>query len=114
MYMITCRNVKQVQEQLVLKWLGANAGTKYGTAHNFSQIKCVQDFKEQHPLTYHQHYESYIDNVYQGETNVMSPKQPYILAMTSGTSGMSPNICSTCWCPSASARNQRRDKFIYM
>ena len=81
-------NARKVQEDLILSWVSSNANTKYGTSHQFSNIKSVDDFRAQHPLTRYQHYEKYIDDIYQGQTNVMSPQQPYVLAMTSGTSGL--------------------------
>ncbi|XP_067948117.1 GH3 domain-containing protein-like [Watersipora subatra] len=81
------RKVAASQEKLLLKWLADNSSTHYGRDHSFSNISSVQQFKLLHPLTKYQHYEKYIDDIYNGQTNVMSPSQPYILAMTSGTSG---------------------------
>jgi len=79
--------VRGVQEKFILDLIKSNALTDYGKAHYFSSIKSVEDFKSSHPLTRYSYYEKYIDRVYNGETNVMTSLQPYILAMTSGTSG---------------------------
>ena len=84
---MSCRKVKEIQEKLLLTWIHSNSSTSYGQAHKFSEISSVDDFKKSHPLTQYQHYEKYVNGIYQGQTKVMTSVEPYILAMTSGTSG---------------------------
>lgn len=67
--------------------LKRNADSRYGKDHKFNEIHDIKQFQEMHPLTKYTHYEPYIDAIHAGEKGVMSPDEPYVLAMTSGTSG---------------------------
>ena len=69
--------------------LESNASTDYGRDHNFAQMTSVDDFRYQHPLTRYDHYTDYVRRIYMGEQNVMTSTPVRLLAMTSGTSGVS-------------------------
>ena len=52
-----------------------------------ASIQSRDDFVRRHPITDHEHYRNYIDRVSNGESNVMFPDEPRMIAETSGTSG---------------------------
>ena len=96
----TCANAAKVNEQLLLSLVEANKDTAYGRDYGFSVtnndndegkktpiIQSRDDFIRRHPITNHEHYQSYIDRVSNGESNVMFPDKPRMIAETSGTSG---------------------------
>lgn len=69
-------------------FLKQNANTEYGRDFNFSKVTSVDDFRKKHPLTRYEHYKSYIKRIHDDKGDgVMGTSKPYILAMTSGTSG---------------------------
>ena len=83
-----CKDAVNVNEGLLLnKLLDRCKDTAYGKDHGFADITSREDFRRKHPITTHDHYQSYIDRVYQGEGNVMFPEKPRMIGTTSGTSG---------------------------
>ncbi|XP_060884075.1 GH3 domain-containing protein [Labrus mixtus] len=88
-------NVKQVQEETLLKRLRKNANTCYGTRYDFSSITDSNVFRARHPITTYEHYRDLVSRIAVGEENVILAEKPLILAMTSGTSGPSAMLLST-------------------
>ncbi|XP_020507747.2 GH3 domain-containing protein [Labrus bergylta] len=88
-------NVKQVQEETLLKRLRKNANTCYGTQYDFSSITDSNVFRARHPITTYEHYRDLISRIAVGEENLILAEKPLILAMTSGTSGPSAMLLST-------------------
>ena len=91
-----CANAAEVNEQLLLSLVAANKDTAYGRDFGFgggseidgkASIQSRDEFVRRHPITDHEHYRSYIDRVSNGESNVMFPGEPRMIAETSGTSG---------------------------
>lgn len=89
------RNVKQVQEETLLKRLRKHGGTSYGTQYDFRSIKDSADFRARHPITTYEHYRELIERIASGADKVIISEKPLILAMTSGTSGRSAMLLST-------------------
>lgn len=88
-------NVKQVQEETLLKRLSKNAKTCYGRQYDFNSIKDSGSFRARHPITTYEHYRELISRIAAGEEKVIIAEKPLILAMTSGTSGTSAMLLST-------------------
>ncbi|XP_044194248.1 GH3 domain-containing protein [Thunnus albacares] len=88
-------NVKQVQEETLLKRLQKNQHTCYGKQYDFSSIKDSGGFRARHPITTYEHYRELIGRIAAGEEKVIIAEKPLILAMTSGTSGASAMLLST-------------------
>lgn len=88
-------NVKQVQEETLLKRLRKHGDTCYGTQYDFRSIKDSADFRARHPITTYEHYRELIERIAAGEDKVIISEKPVILAMTSGTSGRSAMLLST-------------------
>uniref|UniRef100_A0A671Y7U0 GH3 domain containing n=1 Tax=Sparus aurata TaxID=8175 RepID=A0A671Y7U0_SPAAU len=88
-------NVRQVQEETLLRRLSKNANTSYGRQYDFSSIKDSDGFRACHPITTYEHYRELIRRIAGGEEKVIIAEKPLILAMTSGTSGASAMLLST-------------------
>mmetsp|Transcript_12273 Transcript_12273/g.18821 ORF Transcript_12273/g.18821 Transcript_12273/m.18821 type:complete len:640 (-) Transcript_12273:51-1970(-) len=82
-----CKDAINVNEALLLKLMQRCKDTAYGKDHKLVDIISREDFRRKHPITTHDHYQVYIDRVYQGEENVMFPETPRMIGLTSGTSG---------------------------
>lgn len=89
------RNVKQVQEETLLKRLRKYGDTRYGRQYDFRSIKDSADFRARHAITTYEHYRELIERIAAGEDKVIISEKPLILAMTSGTSGRSSMLLST-------------------
>ncbi|KAM6951252.1 GH3 domain-containing protein isoform 2-T3 [Aplochiton taeniatus] len=88
-------NVRQVQEETLLKRLRKNANTWYGKQYDFTSVKDSEAFRSKHPITTYEHYRELIQRIAVGEEQVIIAEKPLILAMTSGTSGSSAMLLST-------------------
>lgn len=89
---IDCQDAVKVNESLLLKLLDRCKDTAYGKDHNLGSITSREDFRKKHPITTHDHYQSYIDRVYNGQENIMFPEKPRMIGTTSGTSGSHKHI----------------------
>ncbi|XP_033742604.1 GH3 domain-containing protein-like [Pecten maximus] len=83
------KDIKAVQNEILLQRLQRNKDTEYGAKYRFSEIKTREDFVKSHPLTRINHYEDYIKRMMSGEENILTSSPPIIFAVTSGTSGKS-------------------------
>ena len=81
------KNAPEEQRKFVRELLAANANTVYGQEHRFAELKDLDGFREQHPLTRSAHYQSFIERIANGEQNVLTKDPVTRLGMTSGTSG---------------------------
>ena len=49
-----------------------NKNTEYGKKYNFSEIKTIDDYKKNVPLTKYDDYEPYINRMFDGENNILT------------------------------------------
>ncbi|XP_053309959.1 GH3 domain-containing protein [Spea bombifrons] len=82
-------NAHGVQEKLLLKALRGLQDTEYGKKHHFKDVADISSFKRLHPLTHYSHYKDYIQQMAQGEQNILVTGGPLALVATTGTSGLS-------------------------
>ncbi len=59
--------------------------TSFGKDHQFNQIKTIEDFQKNVPITDYEGHRPYIEKIKQGERNVLWPGLPIYFAKTSGT-----------------------------
>ncbi len=59
--------------------------TSFGKDHGFSDIRAYDDFKKQVPIRDYEDLSGYINQILEGEKNVLWPGKPQYLAKTSGT-----------------------------
>lgn len=73
------------QDRIMRQLLKKAANTRFGKAHQFSEIADYEDFKRNVPLRDYENYKEYIQQIKDGEANVLWPGKPLYLAKTSGT-----------------------------
>ena len=59
--------------------------TKFGIDHSFSNIKNYSDFKKHVPIRDYEDFKGYIQQIINGEEDVLWPNTPLYFCKTSGT-----------------------------
>lgn len=90
------KRCQEEQEQFLQSLLEKQAGTAYGKDKEFASLKSSIEFRQQHPLTFHSHYEPYLKRIVEGgEDNVLIEGKPVRLGLTSGTTGQRKRIVTS-------------------
>lgn len=74
-----------VQERLLLQHVRRNAGTVFGRAHGFEDVRCVADYQRRVPLMDYEDYDPLVRRIARGEPNVLTAEPVKRLAITSGS-----------------------------
>ena len=83
------QQIASVSESTLLKILSHNKDTEYGKKYGFAKITNLKEFKQIHPITKYDHYESFVQRIFDGEENVLSKDSPIFFARSSGTTSIS-------------------------
>lgn len=75
------------QQRVLEDLLEFNAGTEYGRAHGFGQIRTLRDFKRAVPIQDYAALAPWIDRAAAGEANVLSADKPAVFFTSSGSTG---------------------------
>ena len=89
------RQTSLVQEQFLRELLRVHQNTELGQKYKLSQIKTIEQFREQIPILPYSSYESYIERICQGEKNVLTADPVVYLTLTSGSTGKKKLIPTT-------------------
>lgn len=89
------RQTSLVQEQFLRQLLRVHQNTELGRKYKLSQIKTVDQFREQIPILPYSSYESYIERICQGEQNILTAAPVVYLTLTSGSTGKKKLIPTT-------------------
>ncbi|QAA34004.1 GH3 auxin-responsive promoter family protein [Clostridium manihotivorum] len=89
------KNCKQENEKVLFDILKKNSKSELGIKLNFEAIASIDDFKKKVPLTEYSYYESYIDRMSKGESNILTREKVQYFGHTSGTTGKQKLIPST-------------------
>lgn len=81
------RECKEVNKDTLFKILKANCKSEIGIKYNFGDIKSIEQFKIQVPLTKYGDYEDYIMRMADGEKNILTSDDVQYFGHTSGTTG---------------------------
>ena len=65
-------NPMRSQEEFVMRLVRENAKTKYGRANHFESIRNLEDFRRVLPLTTYDNYSPYIEQIVNGERNILT------------------------------------------
>ncbi len=76
---------KGTQQLLLHEMIAANKDTEFGKAHNFADIKSIDDFRKNVPLTDWEDYASYAERLQKGESDLIFPGKASFFYRTSGT-----------------------------
>ena len=86
------RHPEEVQWYLLQRILKSNRDTAYGREHGFSTMRSVEDFQGCVPIADYESFRPWVDKVKSGESGVLTAEEPYMFALTSGTSGQPKSI----------------------
>ena len=86
------RHPEEVQWYLLQRILKSNRDTAYGREHGFSAMRSVEDFQGGVPIADYESFRPWVDKVKSGERGVLTAEEPYMFALTSGTSGQPKSI----------------------
>jgi GH3 auxin-responsive promoter len=75
------------QREFLLKLVRRNEDSAFGRAHGFSRIRSEVDYRRQVPIRDFEAFRPFVDRVIAGENSVLTKAGPFILSMTSGTTG---------------------------
>lgn len=82
------KNPMKHNEELLMKIIDDNKDTEFGREHNFKDIKTIEDYRKNVPLTTYDDYVSYIIRMTEkGEENLISAYDINHYAKSSGTMG---------------------------
>lgn len=81
-----CETPREVQRGHLFSQLRREQETAFGRDHHFAEIKTVEDFRRNMPITDYEYYQPYIERVKNGDTEAMFHRQKVLMfAMSSGT-----------------------------
>lgn len=75
----------EVQEEQFFKIIQFAELTYFGIKHRFNEIKNIDQFKRNVPITNYEGYKNYIDNILEGKQNITWPSDIKWFAKSSGT-----------------------------
>ena len=84
-FFFASRHVRAIQEKKLYSILKRNKKTIIGLNLNFGAIKTIEDFQKNIPLTDYEFYARYLNQIYGGQTNVLTRDTIIKLEPTSGT-----------------------------
>ena len=77
----------ETQQRILGSLLNANAGSAYGRAHGFGEIRSYAEFRERVPVADYEDLEPWIARIMRGEAGVLTREPVTRLVPTSGSSG---------------------------
>ena len=87
-YAQAAENPRGAQEKFLMELLKDNENTEYGRKHGFSNIKSIDDYRHQVPVTEYADYESYICRMTDGDEESLISAYPIVhYATSSGSTG---------------------------
>lgn len=75
----------KTQEKVLNQLVKGGKNTKFGKNHHFETIRNYDDFRRNVPIRDYEGLKSYIDEILNGENDVLWPGKPVYFAKTSGT-----------------------------
>ncbi len=75
----------ETQQKVFNELISKAKNTKFGKEHNFSEILSFEDFAKNVPIRDYEELRPYIDQVVEGNADILWPGKPLYFAKTSGT-----------------------------
>lgn len=82
-------------EAVLKKILRQNKNTEYGKLHNFADIRTIDEFRKNVPISGYEDFAPYIERVKNGENNLLTASKILGYSRTSGSSGVPKYIPAT-------------------
>lgn len=83
----SARDYVKAQEQTLLDIIAHGKNSEYGKKYHFDEIKTVDDYRKNVPITDYYDYLPYIEKMKKGEEDVLFEGKPSCFVRTSGTTG---------------------------
>ncbi len=83
------RNTQETQETYLAGLIKNNSNTQYGIMHDFGKIRSARDFQNQLPLTKYDDYLPYIEQIKNGNNNILTGDNIILLEPSSGSTSAS-------------------------
>ncbi len=80
---------------LLKKILKQNSRTEFGRLHHFDEIRSIEDFRQNVPVSVYEDYVPYLERMKAGEANVLTSSKLLGFSRTSGSSGVPKYIPAT-------------------
>jgi hypothetical protein len=82
-------HTRDVQDTFLAEFLAAHAETDFARDHGLRNVRTYEDYRKAVPIQTYDTLRTYMDRVYEGQTNALLPKHEKVLmfSMTSGTTG---------------------------
>ncbi|MDX1628312.1 MAG: GH3 auxin-responsive promoter family protein, partial [Fulvivirga sp.] len=78
-------NPGRYQDKIFKELVRKGRKTRFGKDHNFDQIETYEDFKKHVPITDYEGLKGYVNQIIEGNEDVLWPGKPAYFAKTSGT-----------------------------
>ncbi len=88
-------NPTEIQTKFLLKLLQEHQNTELGKKYNFSNIKTVEQFRENVPILPDRNYQPYLERIAKGEQNILTKDQVIYITLSSGSTGKKKLIPTT-------------------
>ncbi|MPZ12992.1 MAG: acyl-CoA synthetase [Chloroflexi bacterium] len=82
------RHAPQAQADLLFRLVRANQDSRFGRDHEFRNIRSLADYRSAVPIGDYERFRPYVDRIVAGEADALTSDPPYMLAQTSGTTGV--------------------------
>ena len=76
---------RAAQERLLCDILRSNAATAFGREHGFATLRNSDDFRRAVPIRGYEALRPYVERIVAGEREVLTAEDPFMFALTSGT-----------------------------
>ena len=86
------KNAEENQEKLLLELVKTAEKTLFGREHQFNNIKNIDDFQKNVPISDYEDLKPYIERMKKGQANILWTETPEYFAKTSGTTSGSKYI----------------------
>lgn len=83
----TTTEPEKAQKQFLSNLLKKNAESLFGKMHGFAEIRGDRDFRQKVPVRDYEDFRPFVNRIIAGEQSVLTNENPFMLTMTSGTTG---------------------------
>ena len=87
--------VDAVQEKFLFNLLRAHQDTQLGRVDRLSDVKTIDQFRDRIPIRPYSSYEPYLEQIAQGEKNILTSQKVVYMTLTSGSTGKQKLIPTT-------------------
>ncbi|MBP3329283.1 MAG: GH3 auxin-responsive promoter family protein [Clostridia bacterium] len=91
------KRANKIQQKLLLGLMKKNKSTVYGKMHNFKDVRCIEDYQKNVPLSYYDDYADYVQRMKNGEKGLITNSAYRRFTASSGSTGKAKIIPMSLW-----------------